>query len=172
MAAPQHVPSDLAAAPRSGLSIPASRRFENDRPGALGARQPTGSGFGNPGPDQGYALVLFRRFEDRLVLEAGEHVEDTRAGCVGVALRRASLFGRAPVVHDLTVAFTVWGYLDETPDPNLVELRRDLFEGAGHTHHYEDRRAIVDMVPEPTLRLVHGEVVRRFPAEWAALLGR
>jgi hypothetical protein len=169
MAAPQHVPSDLAAAPRSGLSIPASRRFENDRPGALGARQPTGSGFGNPGPDQGYALVLFRRFEERLVLEAGEHVEDVKAGCVGVALRRASLFGRAPVVHDLTVALTIWGFLGQAP-AELVALRRPLFQAC--SHHYEDRRAIVDMVPEATLRLVHGEVVRRFPAEWAAQLGR
>jgi hypothetical protein len=86
-----------------------------------------------------------------------------------VALRRASLFGRAPVVHDLTVALTIWGFLGQAP-AELVALRRPLFQAC--SHHYEDRRAIVDMVPEPTLRLVHGEVVRRFPAEWAALLGR
>jgi len=169
MAAPQHVPSDLDAAPRSGLPMPASRPFDNDRPGALGARQPTGSGFGNPGPDQGYALVLFRSVEGRLVLEPGEHVEDVKAGCVGVALRRASLFGRAPVIHDLTVALTIWGFLGEAP-AELVAFRRPLFQAA--SHHYEDRRAIVDLVPESTLRLVHGEVARRFPGEWKALLGR
>ena len=169
MAAPQHVPSDLTATPRSGLAMRPSRRFDNDRPGALGARQPTGSGFGNPGPDQGYALVLFRSVEGRLVLEPGEHVEDVKAGCVGVALRRASLFGRAPVIHDLTVALTIWGFLGEAP-AELVAFRRPLFQAA--SHHYEDRRAIVDLVPESTLRLVHGEVARRFPGEWKALLGR
>ena len=31
------------------------------------------------------------------------------------ALRRASMFSRAPVVHDLTIAFTIWGFLDAEP---------------------------------------------------------
>ncbi len=51
----------------------------------------------------------------------------------------------------------------------LIELRKPLFEACGH--HYSDRRAIVDRVPESTLRLTHGEVASRFPAEWRALLG-
>ncbi|MEX2658934.1 MAG: hypothetical protein WD232_04500, partial [Acidimicrobiales bacterium] len=122
MAAPEHVPSDLTSRPRTGLALPPSRSFRNDRPGALGAAQPTGSGMGNPGPDQGYALLLARQLEDQLVLASGEHAEDAVAGCLGVALRRASIFGRAPVVHDLTVAFTIWGFLGEAP-PELVELR-------------------------------------------------
>lgn len=168
MAAPEHVPSDLTAKPRSGLAMPPARRWDNDRPGALGAAQPTGSGLGNPGPDQGYALVLFRSIADRIVLEEGEHLEDAKAGCIGVALRRASMFGRAPVIHDLTVALTIWGFLGQAP-AELVALRRPLFQAC--SHHYEDRRAIVDMVPEATLRLVHGEVLRRFPDEWRALLG-
>ncbi len=168
MAAPQHVPSDLTASPRSGLAMPPSRRWDNDRPGALGDRQPRGAGLGSPGPDQGYALVLFRSIEGRLVLEPGEQLEDARAGCIGVALRRASLFGRAPVIHDLTVAFTIWGFLGSAP-AELVELRRPLFQACAH--HYEDQRAIVHLVPEATLRLTHGEVVRRFPGDWKALLG-
>lgn len=169
MAAPEHVPSDLTSKPRTGLSLPPARRFRNDRPGALGAAQPTGPGLGNPGPDQGYALVLARTLEDRLVLAPGEHREDAVAGCLGVALRRASLFGRAPVVHDLVVAFTIWGFLGDAPEA-LVDLRRPLFQASAH--HYAERRAIVDLVPEATLRLPHDEVIRRFPADWAGLLGR
>ncbi|MEX2658761.1 MAG: hypothetical protein WD232_03615, partial [Acidimicrobiales bacterium] len=64
--------------------------------------------------------------------------------------------------------FTIWGFLGEAP-PELVELRRPLFQAAAH--HYAEQRAIVDMVPEATLRLSHAEVVRRFPADWRALLG-
>ncbi len=169
MAAPEHVPSDLTAKPRTGLGLPPARSFDNDRPGALGAAQPTGSGFGNPGPDQGYALTLAAGLSGRLVLTGGEVEHDVIAGCTGVALRRASLFGRAPVIHDLTVAFTIWGFLGEAP-ADLVALRKPLFQAAAH--HYADRRAIVDMVPEATLRLPHADVQRRSPSDWRALLGR
>jgi hypothetical protein len=169
MAAPEHVYSDLSSKPRTGLAIPPPRPFDNDRPGALGAHQPSGWRMGNQGPDQGYGLVLARRFEDRLVLTPGEHAEDAVAGCLGVGLRRASLFGRAPVIHDLTIAFAIWGFLDQAPE-ELVALRKPLFQAAAH--HYADRRAIADLVPEETLRLSPGDVTRRYPAEWRALLGR
>lgn len=168
MAAPEHVPSDLGAAPRTGLDMPPSRPFDLDRPAALGDHQPTGSGMGKPGPDQGYALLLAESFHDRLVLGPGEHAEDAVAGCLGVALRRASIFGRAPMIHDLTVAFTIWGYLGDGP-AELVALRAPMFQACAH--RYGERGAIADMVPEDTLRLPHAEVVRRFPADWQELLG-
>ena len=43
------------------------------------------------------------------------------------------------------------------------------FEAA--SHHYIDQRAIVDQVPESTLRRTHQDVAARFPVEWRALLG-
>jgi hypothetical protein len=49
-----------------------------------------------------------------------------------------------------------------------VAARRPLFEAVGHD--YPRQRAIVDHVPESTLRLSHGEVAARFPADWRALL--
>ena len=76
---------------------------------------------GRQGPDQGYALLLARRFADRLELAPDEHAEDAVAGCMVVAMARASLFGRAPVIHDLDLAFTLWGYLGGAP-PELVDL--------------------------------------------------
>ena len=168
MAAPEFVPNTAAQQPRRGLALPPARSWRADRPGDLGPRPPRGEAFGAPGPDQGYALTLVRHFEPRLTVGEHEAVADAVAGCLGVALRRASLFGRAPVIHDWTVAFTVWGFLGEVP-AELVEHRQRLFEGAAH--HYHDQRAIVDAVPEVTLRLPHGQVVESFPRDWRALLG-
>ena len=168
MAAPQYVPNSLAEQPRRGLDIPAHEGWLSDRPGELDGAQPQGPLLGNPGPDQGYALKLARHLEDRLVVKAPETKEDAIAGCLGVGLARASLFGRAPVLHDLDIAFRVWGFLGDAPD-ELVRRRRPLFDSVAH--HYNDQRVIVDLVPESTLRLSHDEVARRFPAEWRALLG-
>jgi len=121
---------------------------------------------GSPGPDQGYALTLARRFEDRLELTEGEHREDAVAGCVAVALKRASIFGRAPVIYDLEHAFTLWGFLGGAPD-DLVAFRRRFFEGAAD--HYWAQRAIVDAVPDDTLRLTPTQV-REGLGEWRSLI--
>ena len=87
-----------------------------------------------------------------------------------MALKRASLFGRAPVVHDLTVVFTVWGFLDRTRRPSSSSSRRTLFEGVSNPHHYPQLRAVVDAVPEATLRLTPDEVASKHTADWRALL--
>jgi hypothetical protein len=167
MAAPEYVPTTKDQQPRRGLGLPPARPWVAARPGELHAEQPDGPSFGSPGPDQGFALVLARRFEDRLEL-AGAHREDVVAGCLGVALKRAALFGRAPVIHDLDIAFRIWGFLGDAP-AELLALRNPLFEGAAH--HYWEQRAIVDQVPESTLRLTHQAVASQFPADWRSLLG-
>ena len=119
MAAPEYVPvkvTDQPARYESPDHVPDP--WTADRPGDLDAlRQPEGRYHGDIGPDQGYALVLAKRFHDRLRLAEHEHAEDVVAGCVAVAMRRASMFRRAPVIHDLDIAFTVWGYLDRRPPP-------------------------------------------------------
>ncbi|CAN5855990.1 hypothetical protein BH23ACT1_BH23ACT1_09010 [soil metagenome] len=168
MAAPEYVSSALGQQPRRGLPLPPARPWAADRPADLGPAQPVGPALGNPGPDQGYALTLVRHFHDRLVLADGEHTEDAVIGCLGVALRRASLFGRAPVIHDLDVAFTLWGYLGDAP-PELVELRRPLFQAL--EHHYESQRAIASQVPQASLRLTPAQIKARWPGEWRELLG-
>jgi hypothetical protein len=168
VAAPPYVPNTLSQQPRRGLPIPPPDRWVGDRPAELEDHQPVGPELGRPGPDLGFALKLAERFEDRLQLAAGETHHDVVAGCVGVAMARSSIFGRAPVIHDLDLAFRVWGYLGEAP-PELVALRAPLFEACAH--HYSRQRAIVDQVPEATLRLTHGEVASRFPSRWRDLLG-
>jgi hypothetical protein len=174
MAAPEYVPLPPTARPRTYTSpdvVPGA--WMSDRPAELEGRQPEGTRLGFQGPDQGYALkVADERFRDRIQLADGEQSGDAMRGCVGIAMRRASMFGRAPVVHDLTIAFTIWGFLDEAPPEPLVALRRRAFEGVDDVaHHYAELRAIVDAVPEATLRRSHGEVQTSYPARWRELLG-
>jgi hypothetical protein len=168
MAAPEQVPSNLGSQPRRGLPLPPALPWRADRPGELGPAQPRGPRLGAPGPDQGYALSLAGRFHSRLQLTEGETAHDAEAGCVAVGLRRASIFGRAPVVHDLTLAFTIWGFLGSAP-PELVAHRTPLFQAA--SHHYEDQRAIAGAVPEEVLRAPHAATLARYPGEWRALVG-
>lgn len=146
-----------------------------DRPGDLldkGGQPDADAGrMGSPGPDQGYALKLLGVLRDDVRLVRGEHLADAEAVGVAVALKRASLFGRAPMIYDLRVAYTVWGLLDASPDPQLVAERVSRFEGVHHTvHHYPELRAIVDSVPASTLRMSVDEVVAAHRDDWRSLL--
>lgn len=173
MAAPRFVPADPTATPRAYRSpdyVPGS--WTGRRPGAVCGRQPAGSRLGNQGPDQGYALTLAARLRDRVIVTPGESVDDALAGCVAIALRRASSFGRAPVVHDVTLALTVWGFLDAAAPADLVELRREVFEGLADAHHYAEVRTLAGSVPEATLRLTPDAVLEAYRHDWRAALGR
>jgi hypothetical protein len=166
MAAPNYVPVTLADQPRQEEAAKPPDSWRADRPADLGPGQPVGPKLGRQGPDQGYALALARRFDDKLYVFEGESKQDAVAGCVAVALKRASLFGRAPVIHDLELAFRLFGFVGTAP-AELVEFRRPRFEEA--RHHYWDQRAIVDLVPEATLRLTPTQVKDRL-GDWKSLL--
>lgn len=143
-----------------------------DRPGELSGRQPVGSRLGSQGPDQGYALGLAERLRPSVQVQAGERVDDALAACTAIGLRRASLFGRAPVIHDLRIALTIWGFFDPSPPVELVAERRSRFEGvANAVHHYDELRQIVDAVPEETLRSTPAQVTAGYPGSWRALVG-
>lgn len=167
MPQPEFVPVKQVDKVRGEALIPSPDEWRADRPAEItSVFAPTGTALGNPGPDQGYALKLAQALKPGLKLAKGEHAEDAIAGCLAVALNRAALFGRAPVIYDLELAFTVWGFLGEPPE-DLVAFRKPLFEAA--SHHYWDQRAISDAVPESTLRLSHKEVAAR-QAEWRELI--
>lgn len=144
-----------------------------DRPAEIVGRQPVGRQLGYQGPDQGYALTLASRLRDRVIVAPGETVDDAVQGSITVALRRASLFGRAPVVHDATIAFTIWGWFDPTPVAELLARRLELFESVGNVvHHYSEARTIADMVPESTLRMTADDVSTAYAAgRWRELTG-
>lgn len=167
MAQPDFVPMTLGDRVRTADVLPIPDRWEATRPGELeGLRPPEGRSFGTTGPDQGFALKLAARFADRLELQPGEHAEDAVAGCVGVALRRAARFGRAPVIYDLELAFTLFGFLGGAP-AELLEFRRPYFDAA--SHDYWDQRDIVDLVSEESLALTPADVRTRL-VDWRSLL--
>ncbi len=171
MAAPEYVPIDPTEIPRAYTSPPRlDEAWWADRPGDVVRQgQPSGPLLGNQGPDTGYALKLAERFRDRLVLAPGEHADDVIEGCVQVAGKRASSFGRAPVIGDLEMAFTVWGFLSEAPD-DLVEFRRPLFAEIAHPHHYAERRHIADLVSEEVLRRPLSRVTSTMAQGWQRIL--
>lgn len=142
------------------------------RPGEIHGRQPAGERLGYQGPDQGYIITLAKRAEGRVRVASGEHVEDALRGCSLIALRRASLYGRAPSVHDLNLALAMWGFLSATPPADLVAVRKEMFSGVGNAvHHYKEGRAIADLVPESTLRLTPDAVTAQFATNWRSLTG-
>lgn len=156
MVVPSHVPE--VAIPPTGVAYTSPRcrlgSWRANRPGEVlaGDRDTTGAGLGYPGPDQGYVLRLVHLFEPQLRLAAGEDSADVIAGGVAVALKRASLFGRAPVAEDLRVAFDLFGFLTSDASDELVVRRRQLFAGVAGVHNYRDVRRIADLVPASALR--------------------
>jgi hypothetical protein len=172
MAAPQFTPTPAVDTTRTYTSpavVPAG--WTPTRKADLVGFQPAGDQLGYQGPDQGFALKIANGFADRLQLHAGEHASDAIAGCLGVALRRASMFSRAPVVHDLTIAFTIFGFLDAKAPAELVKARTQLFAGLGHGSHYTATRSVTDMVPEATLRMTPQQVAAAYPSGWRELVG-
>jgi len=171
MAAPEYVPVKPMDDVRTYESPP--RRpgpWIPRRPGELQGSNPRGESFGDQGPDQGYGLVLAKRLADQLHLQPGEVLGDVIEGCLGVALKRASLFGRAPVIHDFTAAYTIWGYLHAQPDAELVRLRRSFFGEVALTEHYLEKRHIVAAVRDDALRQPHSAIAEQHRTDWRSLL--
>ena len=142
-----------------------------DRPGEVVGGEPhAGSGMGHQGPGQGYALKLAQSFVGGLVLAAGEREDDALAGCCAVALRRASLFGRAPVMHDLRLALELFGFLIDA-DAALVSWRRTRFAGAAGHHGYHVKLRLAELVSEDTLRGTPAAVAEACTKNWRTPLG-
>ena len=117
-----------------------------DRPGELEGRQPEGDRLGSPGPDQGFVLHLTDTLRGTLQLGSHEHETDALAAVGAVGLKRASLFGRAPVIHDVKAAVTVLGFDQAPPTGDEGERRRLRLEEAHHPHFYDKLREIVDEI--------------------------
>jgi hypothetical protein len=172
MSAPEFVPHKAGRSDKAYESPP--RRPDPwlaVRPGDLQSQLRTNApGLGVQGPDQGYALVLARRLRDQLYLTEGESADDAIAGSLAVGLRRAALFGRAPVIHDLRLAFDLFGFLDGDAPKDQIDFRKALFAELHSSHHYGEVRELAMLVPEQTLRMTAGQVAAR-RGEWRALLG-
>lgn len=176
MAAPEFVPTKPTDRHRSYASPP---RYDDpwltDRPAEVIGRpgQPSvdAGRMGAPGPDQGYLLKLVPMLRDELRLTDGEARSDVEAGGVVVALKRAALFRRAPVLADLRVAYVLWGYLDPDAPRELVAERMARFEGVHlHAHHYPELRAVADAVPVAALRAAPDVAASAYAEDWRSQL--
>ncbi|HMK62898.1 MAG TPA: hypothetical protein VK386_04695 [Acidimicrobiales bacterium] len=168
MTQPSYVPITEADQVRGAYRLRTPLPWRADRVADLRTPgQPRGREMGVPGPDQGYALFLAERlFRERLELTPGVTAADALTGATEVASARAALFGRAPVAGDVEMALQLFGFLGDAP-AELVTWRDRLFQAA--SHHYEQRRRIVDAVPVTTLRMTT-EKVRARLSDWQALV--
>lgn len=173
MAAPKFAPVSATESPRTYESpqhVPDS--WQPGRPGEIDGKQPRGAGLGFQGPDQGYILTLARVARNKIKVQPGESVDDAIRGSIGIALRRASMYGRAPVMHDLTFALTMWGWLIDDVPADLLARRKELFVGVGDAaHSYYEVREIVGLVPETTYQLTIDQLTASTPMSWRALTG-
>lgn len=171
MGAPQYVPKIAATKVRSYSSPPRrAGSWRADRPGELTGLQPEGDRLGVPGPDPGYAISLTERFRESLQLHDGEAVPDVLAGAAAIAMKRAGLFGRAPISADVEIGLTVWGYLDANVDEELVSLRRQWFEEIHTRHFYMERRRVADAMPDELLLQTSAEIKAAYADDWRACL--
>lgn len=144
MAQPAFVPQ-APTARRPYYESPQRTRgtWKLDRPGDIASASLTSGNF--QGPDQGYALLLADKFRQAIKLPANTDpalsVDVALKGCVAVALKRASLLGRAPVATDIEVALSIWGFLDDEPAEELVRLRQEFFVGLDH-----DQRKVPELL--------------------------
>jgi hypothetical protein len=166
MAVDPYVPAATADAPRSKEKVPPARGWKAVRPGDLPTQRPRGHLFGTPGPDAGYALALGERFRSALDLAWQEHPDDGLAVGTAIGMKRAALFGRAPILADIEVGLSVLGYLGGAPE-DLVDWRRERVRDARHS--YPVQRDIADAIAEATLRLKPAEV-RAQLANWRTLI--
>jgi hypothetical protein len=152
MTQPTFVPISEADQVRPARHLHVPGAWTTSRPAELGT--PTahrGPSVGTPGPDAGFAMRLARRFEHDLKLGEGESEHDVLLGVALIAARRAALFGRAPSIYDVQFALAIWSFLVDVP-PALQATRRRAF--ASVSHDYVSQRALVDAIPEETLRLM------------------
>jgi hypothetical protein len=134
-----------------GVHLPPSRQWVPTRPGdEVSYGQPRGPMFGSPGPNIGYALTLAQRMESQLALAPHEHLADALAVVSELAMKRAALYGRAPVMSDIECAALVLGYLGGAP-PEFAKWRSVVVEEAHESYHR--RRALCDAVDLDVIRL-------------------
>jgi hypothetical protein len=171
MTQPTFVPISEADQVRPARHLHVPEGWTTSRPAEL--RTPTalrGRSVGTPGPDAGFALRLARRFDHDLRLTEGEDEHDIVVGIALIAARRAALFGRAPSIYDVQLALALWGFLVDAPR-DLVDSRRRAF--ASVSHDYVIQRALVDGIPEESLRLTPAQAQARFqsPERFVVLEG-
>ncbi len=143
MSQPDQVSTSFVEAAPSFWSEPVEALVESRVSELHGRRLPSGTGFGRPGPDQGYALTLFNQIEESLVLVAGEHHDDIREGVIASALALAAEAGRGPSLPDLQ---RVLAHYRLQGDAGSEDIRKRKQRFTGVAHDYAKRRSAADQL--------------------------
>ena len=163
MTQPTFVPISEADQVRPARHLHVPGAWTTSRPAELGTpTAPRGRFVGTPGTDAGFALRLAHRFAHDLKLAEGETEHDVLLGCALIAARRAALFGRGPSIYDVQLALALWGFLVDSPPDDLLATRRRAFSSI--SHDYVAQRALVDALPESSLRLTPAEAQAKLAA--------
>ena len=107
MAAPKFAPvspTDDARGYESPDHVPDS--WKPDRPAEIRGFQPEGGRLGFQGPDQGFAIKIANTFIPKIQVSSGESINDAIRGCLGIGLRRASMFSVLKWVPDFGTQLT------------------------------------------------------------------
>ncbi len=141
MATPRFVPSAPLGHPihREAFDrIPVARRHEPSR--GQGRRPVVGPGFGLPCPDAGYALFLAAHSVEHLVLEFGDGRDDAKCAIATIAMRRAGMLGRAPLLQDVEIGRTLLAY-EQPTDVDFARWRAGWIRGIAHDDDLRQRLA-------------------------------
>jgi len=171
MAAPKHVPTPPIQSKHYQSSLrKGSSRWISERPAEQKHASRQNLGFGNQGPDQGYALKIVQFFRDRVYLASSEEWNDAAKAAVIVGLKRASLFGRAPSRYDIEAAFCLWGYFDPEPASDLVEFRITILKNLSASHDYLLQRSIADSIPTEKLKQELKRIQEDYQNDWRSII--
>ena len=153
MTQPDYVPLDAGSRLRQTDELSVPKAWIPDRPsehGVLKDSEPKqGKFFGTPGPGSGYALKLTRHGMEILGLDQGGDREDAEVVVSAIVIKRASLFSRAPVIHDVRFTLALLGYVGDDVPVGTSELRRNVIRGAAHDYFLV--RRILESIPASTL---------------------
>ena len=127
-------------------------------------------GFGNQGPDQGYALKIVQFFQDRVYLASNEEWNDAAKAAVIVGLKRASLFGRAPSRYDIEAGFAYGGIFDPEPASDLVKFRIKILKNLSASHDYLMQRSIADSIPAEKLKQGLKKIQEDYQNDWRSII--
>lgn len=151
-----------------GNETPVPKSWKASRPGYVGLakRKETDMLLGNAGPNVGYAMKLSHRQSGEFFLVDHENRHDVEILIAEIAMRRASNFGRAPMIDDIHFATHLLGY-DDTPTQGEEKWRPALVNGCGHNEHR--RRIIVNSIPQPIIEGEKGQLHEAISGWWEKL---
>ena len=149
MAQPSFAPVPEAGAVRPTVPTQPPEIGREKSPGLLRHVPRTPGRYGNPAPNEGFAMTLAAREVAGLEVEHAHDREGVALAVGLVAAKRASLIGRGPTPGDVERAMELLGVVS----PVTTESAR-RFRGLGHS--YAAQRDLVDSVSDADL-LAPGE---------------